>query len=780
VSTPRRRHSTSRASGFIEALEASFSDALRGPDGAAEPAALLWTDGDGQWASMLPILKGVFSNLFSLGGYDPGERQGPAIWLRCVVDRSLPDIALPAEMAPIIYLPGVARQALRAGMECPASLQPLIELQYRGRVWHQRNGNDWTVDAFLSSEDGLGLDIAQDNRTKEAFLRALPLLADIPLDGLRTHRLEADDFDRLSVDDPVRDLLRWIAAGDRFRTGESESRWKSFCSVCRTEFGFDPEKKSVSDAAVALVAGSKKWDGVWQRFREAPRVYPGVAEALRGLPADITHPERTPQANANGEKRLRREFSAIATMPQAQTIEAILALEKEHGRRRDWVWAQLGESTLAAALEPLARLATGAKTPLGGATIEAAITAYASGGWLCDRAALEALGAVHAQADAQLIGAVVKSLYEPWLDASARHFQSLIAGAEQAARALVSGTEIEKDVCVLFVDGLRFDVAGLLKERLDRAGLQTRLGHRLAPLPTVTATGKPLATTVADALEGNEDRVDFNPQLRETHQAVSAQRLCDEMSRRKVDLLDEETRPSKEGAVGGWAETGHLDGFGHSFQIELAGHVEKEISLLVDRISSLLECGWRRVRVVTDHGWLLLPGGLPKVEMPAHLTSTKWARCATVRGQSQTDLPVYGWHWNPRVRIASPPGIACFIAGNAYAHGGISPQECIVPDLIVERGGASASAAITAVSWRGMRCRVSVTTNDPSVKVDIRLNWKQPATSIAALAKEVGPAGEASLAVPDDSHEGMSATVVIVDAAGNVLDRKPTTVGEPS
>ena len=51
-------------------------------------------------------------------------------------------------------------------------------------------------------------------------------------------------------------------------------------------------------------------------------------------------------------------------------------------------------------------------------------------------------------------------------------------------------------------------------------------------------------------------------------------------------------------------------------------------------------------------------------------------------------------------------------------------------------------------------------------------------TSIAASVKEVGPAGEASIAVADDSHEGAAATIVVLDAAGNVLDRKPTTVGE--
>ena len=49
---------------------------------------------------------------------------------------------------PVLYLPHVRRQELRAAGDCPPHLQPLIELQYRGRVWHQSNGHDWSVRAF--------------------------------------------------------------------------------------------------------------------------------------------------------------------------------------------------------------------------------------------------------------------------------------------------------------------------------------------------------------------------------------------------------------------------------------------------------------------------------------------------------------------------------------------------------------------------------------------------------------------------------------------------------
>lgn len=45
---------------------------------------------------------------------------------------------------PIIYLAGLSRQELRAA-ELPSRIQPWIERQYRGRVWHQQNGRDCTV-----------------------------------------------------------------------------------------------------------------------------------------------------------------------------------------------------------------------------------------------------------------------------------------------------------------------------------------------------------------------------------------------------------------------------------------------------------------------------------------------------------------------------------------------------------------------------------------------------------------------------------------------------------
>jgi hypothetical protein len=332
----------------------------------------------------------------------------------------------------------------------------------------------------------------------------------------------------------------------------------------------------------------------------------------------------------------------------------------------------------------------------------------------------------------------------------------------------------------LFVDGLRFDLAGKLAARLEARGFRVSMTHRLAPLPSVTATAKLAATPITDGIKGGSGD-DFTPliQAKSGWKPVVAPLLRERLEGTGVELLDaNETRIPSGGEGGGWTECGNVDSLGHSLQGDLVHQLDVEVDRIADRAFNLIDSGWRRVRVVTDHGWLLLPGGLPKVELAPYLVETKWARCALVKGQPDLNVPVSSWHWNAEVKIASPPGIGAFRAGETYAHGGISPQECVVPELIVERGASAIHASIQSVEWRGMRCRVRVDSNEPKVRVDLRKSWKQEATSIAAATKEVGPAGEVSLAVPDDEHEGVAAFVVLLDPEGKVIASQPTCVGE--
>jgi len=156
---------------LLEAVRSSLARAARyNPGDVVAPAALLWTDAEGQWRPLVEQLRGLVPELLTLGDYDLQTRTGPAIWLRCVIEPAVradkfPQLAWPDGTVPVIYMPGVSRQMLRAVEECPDALKPLVELQYRGTIWTQKNGKDWTIRAFLVSDDGgLGLDVAENWR----------------------------------------------------------------------------------------------------------------------------------------------------------------------------------------------------------------------------------------------------------------------------------------------------------------------------------------------------------------------------------------------------------------------------------------------------------------------------------------------------------------------------------------------------------------------------------------------------------------------------------------
>jgi hypothetical protein len=775
--------SDSTARNLLDALGNSFAASLRAPDGVAVPAALLWTDGDSQWKPLIPAMKQAVRQLFELGAYAPDIRRGPVIWLKCIVDRTLPEAFADADVSPILYLPGVSRQDLRAGGDCARELLPLIELQHRGAIWHQRNGRDWSVEAYLTSDAGLGLDIAQDQHTRESMLRSLSLLATEPAAGLRGRRLEAEDFDRLAFGDSTRDLLVWMSEPDAFEQRCDRDRWATFRDVCLRDFKFDPDSGGSQAAADGLLNGGGKWDDVWQRFCDAPRLYFGIPALLReARPDDLftyVDASRRPGVNEEREDRLSRDLESLPSLPHAAACDRIIALDAEHGERRGWVWAQLGKSPFASALEPLTRLARSATTSIGGASVETMAADYAAEGWRCDRAALDAIGHLRQGKEAALITRVVRAVYEPWLDRSARRFQEVMAAPGVDPASFVSGVLAERDTCILFVDGLRFDLGVLLKEKLEGRGYRVELLHRMSPVPTVTATAKPLATPSHSACSGNVAANDFAPTIAPSGLPAGAARLRDAMAREGIDVLGpDDVRIATGSPGGGWTEIGAIDTLGHQIGALLVHQIEPEIDAIADRISELLESGWLRVRAVTDHGWVLLPGGLPRVDLPPYLVETKWVRCAAVRGASSPEVPTYPWYWNSLAKIASPPGISAFRAGEEYAHGGVSLQECVTPELIVERGADAISAKITSVSWRGMRCRVATETNVSGLLIDLRLNWKMRASSLIGSTKEVAANGEASFAVSNDEHEGAAASVVLIDSSGHVLDYKPTTIGE--
>jgi hypothetical protein len=610
---------------------------------------------------------------------------------------------------------------------------------------------------------------------------ALTELVTTSVERLQGRRLEAEDFDRLFSDDPVKDLLLWMSDPSATKSVWAGGRWAAFRSRCNGDFGFDPERDGELAAAELLGAGEGAWAGAWSRFAESPGLYPGLPLLLRqAKPADLLADSSPswPQNNEREENELRAALQALGNMPAPEASARLHALETHHAPRLDWVWAKLGQAPMAQALRHLARMATAAAQPLGGATTGELAARYAEAGWVVDAEALSAVAAVKATADVQAVAAALDSVYRPWLDSSARQLQELAAHAPLPGKGEQPEDELTVPAggVVLFADGLRFDVSRQLVARMEQKGWSVETLTRWSGLPSVTATAKPAVSPVAKGISGARLGEDFLATVAESGQALSTDRFRRLLSAAEFEYL----RPDETGQASGraWTEHGELDKLGHSLQAKLAGRIDEQVELLLERMEGLFAAGWDEIRIVTDHGWLWLPGGLPKVELPKYLTESRWARCAAIKGDSRVDVPTIAWHWNPTEHVAVAPGIGCFTAGNEYAHGGLSLQECLVPVIRVTHGGQGARtiAEIEDVSWTGLRCRVRVGPGTSGLRAALRTRANDPASDVCEV-RALKDDGSAGLLVADDELEGAPAVLVVLDSGGQVVAKRPTIIG---
>jgi hypothetical protein len=143
-----------------------------------------------------------------------------------------------------------------------------------------------------------------------------------------------------------------------------------------------------------------------------------------------------------------------------------------------------------------------------------------------------------------------------------------------------------------------------------------------------------------------------------------------------------------------------------------------------------------------------------------------------------TDQQTVAWHWDAQVQIAVAKGIGCFEDGKEYEHGGLSPQECIVPVITVQKAGTLASSVIiTGVQWRGLRCSIDVSDYGNGLLLDIRTHAAQSASSCVATSKPLDQSGRVTLLVEDDDKLGMAAVVVLVNEQNVVQAQWPTIIG---
>ena len=512
-----------------------------------------------------------------------------------------------------------------------------------------------------------------------------------------------------------------------------------------------------------------------------PATYPQISNLLRQtkpestislFPGPDSWSETWPQDNELAEQSLREKLRGIGDLDLPSARQAIKDLEGTHGERRSWVWSTLGYSPLAKCLEHLATMTELATRTRNGNTIEEAVQSYTDTGWMVDLAVLDALSCIEKSEDLEAVRAAVRTIYRPWLEETVQNFQVGVLNSNGGPYESSQPPDVTEGTCLLFSDGLRFDIAKRLSGLLNGRGVESSVFAGLSALPSVTSTAKPAILPAASALQGGDG---LDPIVITTGQKVDARVLRKVMADQGFQILRTEDLGDTSGRA--WMELGNIDSHGHQSGWEIAHLVGRELEALGERIVSLLKHGWQKVVLVTDHGWIFMPGGLPKSELHVHLTELRKGRCARLKDGSHTSHLVVPWMWDPDVRIAVAPGICCFEAGKEYEHGGLSPQECVIPFVVSTMTTPSVTPKIDTVIWSGLACRIAIRGQDAGAFVDIRTKRGDSSTSLVKGGKPLGDDSSVSLIVDEEDCAGTAAFVVLTDSDGTVVTEGHTVVG---
>lgn len=718
----------------------------------AAPEAILWCDPAGEFAPVLSALRTRLPHLLSFGAYDATTRTGPALWLRAAAARQVPGLDWPASDPPVIYLPGHGRDVLRGAEECPAELQALVWFAVTGVFFGQpKQARDWTLRGFLAAQGSpVGLTVPEDKATREALTRAVARLFTEPLATLKGRILDGAALDGLLVPDPTLDMLRWLDGS--LTPGSDPARFDAFASLAAKKLGLDPRKRTRHDAAARLVKREKGWAEVWSRFEEGNGGYEGVVTVLRAQePQDLmTPPEAYPAENARRETALRNSLAALATKSHTEAVKAVLALEADHAWRRKTVWARRGEARLAEALQYLAEIAGATALPANDPS--AIANAYVAEGWKIDAAELMALDIARTGENRDAVTVALRAVYLPWLDGGAAALQALAAQSKIPFARPIAPPKPPENATLIFVDGLRVDVAQRLSGVLHAHGAKVTFSWRWSGFPTVTATCKPLASPAAGAFVAGAVEA-----LAPTSEGKS---VTKPILMKAIEAVGWATTDTLLGTDPVWLEVGRFDEEGHSLGARLAERVADGVAEISEIVLRLARQG-RRVRIVTDHGWLLMPGGLPHAELLSGMTapSARGSRVAVLKDGAPTTYARLPWSWDASVLLATPPGARAFYNGTEYAHGGVSPQECVLPVIDVTADAVAPPMSISA-TWQRLRLRVEVK-GGAGMMLDVRpASDAYGASLLPKGSRQLDDAGQVNVLVSDE-HVGRKVCLVI-------------------
>ena len=437
--------------------------------------------------------------------------------------------------------------------------------------------------------------------------------------------------------------------------------------------------------------------------------------------AGLTHVQR--DVSTVGEPFLSRALehavfaqicARLARKTGAELLDALSAVLPDAERRARGFWSRVGGLVVAnqqiawQQLVVYARIAgqlRGMRTELAWTNPDDAVNWYRSDGWQLDAIGDELLRrdtVVSPELVPVLSG--LRQLYRTRWERSLIRWSDLWTDAgcpvpqcTTAGEWLTTQLATRQPMAVLLIDALRYDLGAKLVAQINQqeATERAQLHAARAPLPSITALGMaaalplPEAQLRADLVQGDwrvydDTRRHIDLSSADGRRAWLRERfnLGDTALRTLADLAQEIPTP---------ADGHHLfifdtaiDRLGHDDELQRSG-TEQLLQRYADLIMRLRDTGWRRVAVVTDHGFIQWDGHDEQrqpVKTAGHAYKSRRALAypaTTPLREAHSTTPGGAW------KIVAARGAGCYSAygGLGYFHGGAALQEWIIPCVLV-------------------------------------------------------------------------------------------------
>ncbi len=291
-------------------------------------------------------------------------------------------------------------------------------------------------------------------------------------------------------------------------------------------------------------------------------------------------------------------------------------------------------------------------------------------------------------------------------------------------------------VAFFMVDALRYELAVELENELS-SNLTTDITAVCAQLPTVTSVG--MSALMPDA-DGNvklvKDKGDLVPYVNGVKVLVPADRFKfmqkiygDRVYMRGLDELV--TKQKMKIPVTTQLlviKTTDIDQFGEMSPLEARRLIPRLTQKIIAGVNRLNKMGFDRAIIATDHGFVLFDeqqagDNVPKPDGQWEMVKS---RCLLGKAAVAENVQVYG---KGDVGIDGafedyvvPRTFGTFAKGNAYAHGGLSLQECVLPVISVDFGKTGSERMNTKIdihlAYRG-GSTLKITTRRPMIEISM-------------------------------------------------------------